>query len=378
MTGFDFEAVAGVSFEQIFGNSDSEEPSFQRVEAFLDKVVQVASEQAKQNPNQLVRVVSHGTVTWMTQEQALTFLKINDTDQMKKDIEQALRGELKVVRQELEILLAIATYTLEHYKKNEILNEREIQKLEPSLKRRNRELQDGVSETAQSEALLSEKRRRAPILDEYENWMAEFLTAKANGNMQQAAKLAKLLQENKKKYVLLSRSIEPDVKTIYYHRLNLQKTKKRIINTQNELCVSRQDALQMEMANIQSQLNTIKMSTTSAEGEGIVSAVENLNDQSRLDEGIEIQEAHKKLEEKNNELSALQKESAVLEKQSNEVQSVINHIAVDVLNEPNLSEDVSHAIQSTAKPVIETKKNSPPNTPKKSGSGMHIGKQRRQ
>lgn len=375
MSNFDFEAIAGVSFDQIFG-SDGESTSFERVEAFLDKVVAVASEQAQQDPNQLVRVVSNGKVTWMTQEQAVDFLKINDTQQMKKDIERALRGELKVIRQELEILIAIAMYTLDHYKTNEILDEKEIQALEPSINRRRRELNDGVSETASSETLLAEKRKRAPVLHEYETNMADFLSSKARGDMQRAAELAKWLEMNKKKYVLLSRSIEPDVRTIYYHRLNLQKTKKRIINTQNELCTSRQDALKVELQTIQSQLNEVHQATVSSESDGMESAVGDLRELSRTDSTIDMGEAHKMLAEKTNELTALENESKVLEKQSNEVQSVINVIAEDVLKEPGLKDDVSNALKATAKPKIETTKATAP-PPKKSSAGMHVGKARR-
>lgn len=375
MSNFDFEAIAGVSFDQIFG-SDGESTSFERVEAFLDKVVAVASEQAQQDPNQLVRVVSNGKVTWMTQEQALDFIKINDTQQMKKDIERALRGELKVIRQELEILIAIAMYTLDHYKTNEILDEKEIQALEPSINRRRRELNDGVSETASSETLLAEKRKRAPVLQEYETNMADFLSSKARGDMQRAAELAKWLEMNKKKYVLLSRSIEPDVRTIYYHRLNLQKTKKRIINTQNELCTSRQDALKVELQTIRSQLNKVQQATINSESDGMESAVGDLRDLSRTDNTIDVGEAQKMLAEKTNELTALENESKVLEKQSNEVQGVINVIAVDVLKEPGLSDDVSNALKATAKPKIETTKATAP-PPKKAGGGMHVGKARR-
>lgn len=375
MSNFDFEAIAGVSFDQIFG-SDGENTSFERVEAFLDKVVAVASEQAQQTPNQLVRVVSNGKVTWMTQEQALDFIKINDTQQMKKDIERALRGELKVIRQELEILIAIAMYTLDHYKTNETLDEKEIQALEPSINRRRRELNDGVSETAASETLLAEKRKRAPVLQEYETNMADFLSSKARGDMQRAAELAKWLEMNKKKYVLLSRSIEPDVRTIYYHRLNLQKTKKRIINTQNELCTSRQDALKVELQTIQTQLNEVHQATVSSESDGMENAVGDLKELSRTDSTIDMGEAQKMLLEKTNELTALENESKVLEKQSNEVQGVINVIAEDVLKEPGLKDDVSNALKATAKPKIETTKATAP-PPKKTSGGMHVGKARR-
>lgn len=371
MSNFDFQSIAGVSFDQIFGNG-ADGTSFERVEAFLDKVVQVASEQAKQNPNQLVRVVSHGKVTWMTQDQALTFLKVNDTEQMKKDIERAIRGDLKVIRQELEILIAIAMYTLDHYKTNQILDEQEIKKLEPSIQRRRRELQDGVSATAQSETLLMEKRKRAPVLNEYENCMAEFLTCKARGNMQHAAELAKWLEINKKKYVLLSRSIEPDVHTIYYHRLNLQKTKKRIINTQNELCISRQGALKLELDHIQTQLHSVQRLTINAEEDGMEMAVGDLKELSKTDATINVKEVQKMLVDKTNELTALENESRILDKQSKEVQSVINHIAEDILNEPDLKADVGQAIKATAKPAIETNKSEAP-APKKIGSGMHIG-----
>ena len=373
MSDFDIRKIAGVSFEEIFGNS-AEGISYDRVEAFLDRVVQFASEQAQLAPNQLVRVVSNGKICWITQEMAAQFLEKSDTEEVKKDIERALKGDVKFIRQELEILLALAMYTLDQFKKNQSVSAEELEKLEPSLQRRQREINEGISNTTESETLLAEKRKRNPLLEQYEQMMGDFLNSKARGNMTQASDFARQLNNNKKKYLLLTRAIEPDVKTIYYHRLNLQKTKKRILTTQGQLCATRQDTLQMELNQLESKLQNVQDSVDTAEGIALDAAAVEINKYELYD----LESAKKELEAKSTELSALEKESSAIKKQEQEVQSVIDHIAENVLQEPDLKADIDNVIKTTqaqapkiAKP---TQRADQPTVSR--GSGMHIHRDR--
>lgn len=367
-----FDALAGISFDEIFG-ANADGISFERVEAFLDKAVKVASDKSNQNPYQLVRVVHNGKVQWMTQAQAADFLSADTSeDEMRHDVERALRADLKFIRQELEILIALARYTLDQFKSKEAIEVKEIERIEPSLKRRQRELSDGVNETAESEAILVQKRKRAPLLEEYEQLMGEFIHEKSINNMQRASQLAHELSMRKKKYLLLSRSIEPDVKTIYYHRMNLQKTKKRILNTQNDLCKTRQDTLQFEVDDLQNRIKSVKDDISSAEGLALENKIQEME---MNDEQFDASEAQKMLNQKITEMNALESESAVIEKQEQQVQSVINSIAEDVLNEPDLKDDVQNVLKNVQQPKIQTEKKIV--QPEKKRIGMHVNKNKR-
>jgi len=371
MSEFDFQQAAGVSFQDFFGASGGE-VSMERVEAFLNKVVEIAAEQAHLNPNALVRVVHGERVTWMTQEQAADFLKEGSEDSnIRKDVENALKGQLKQVRQELEILLAIAQYTLEQFKKNQAIPPDEIKRFEPGLQRRQYEIREGVSQTAESEAMVEEKRRRNPIIADFESTMGEFLREKSRGNMQRAAELARTLSEKKRQYVLITRAIEPDVRTIYYHRLNLQKTKKRLLHTQNELCSSRKDTLVIELNDLKSKLTSVRRQTQEAEFEGQDTAAATIDRQDLYDEGS----VKRDINDRVTELESLKKETAILDRQEASVDAVISTISEQVLGDTDIKVDVKEQIKKeTMKSKPKTPQPQAEAKPKGKSHGMFIRK----
>ncbi len=361
MAEFDFSEMAGVSFSDLFGSEDGE-ISMARVEKFLDQVVDFASDNAKTSPNELVRVVHDGRVMWMSQEQASDYLAQSSKADVRRDVERALKGELGFIRRELEILLAVAMYTFKKCVEAQTISKKAAERIEPGLKRRSQEVSDGISETSESEMVVEDKRKRNPLLGEYERLMGEFLNEKSKGNMEQATALAKELNEKKKNYVLLTRSIEPDVRTIYYHRLNLQKSKKRILTTQNELCSSRKDTLQLELNELQHNMKKVQSQIQNAEEEGQDTAFMALQKEQLY--------AEEKLSEKSSEMGALNEESSIIEKQERDVDSVIQTISENVLGETDAKVDVQAAMKKdTMKMKKPVKKTAAP--VKKKGSGMH-------
>ncbi|MBI1389871.1 MAG: hypothetical protein GC154_15635 [bacterium] len=341
MNDFDLNSIPGISFTDLLGGED--QPfSLDRVEVFLDKIMAAIADRVQINPNQLVRVVHRGKVVWMTQDQAVNFLDTGEEgDSLHHDVQSALKADLRIIRQELEILLALATYTLGKYKQLDAISPEDFARIEPSLARRQREISDGVAQTAESEAILHEKRRRNPLLDEYEDMMGRFLNAKSNGQMDEALKLARELAGKKKNYLLLTRAIEPDIRTIQYHRLNLQKTKKRILNTQGDLCSTRIDALQLELNDLKTNLTEVKSKLAEAEERGMDSA----NDEISKLRTYDLEGAEQEIKEKVVELHSLEKETAVIQRQERELDAVISHIAENVLGETDIKvsmDDVKH------------------------------------
>ncbi|MBD3268199.1 hypothetical protein GF373_16160 [bacterium] len=362
----------GLNFSDLFGENNST-LSMERVDAFLKKVIQISSDKFQANPNQLVRVVHGKKVLWMTQEQANRYLQMEPgQNQMQQDVENALRGGLQYIRQELEILLALAMHTYSHLKEQQLIFQKDIEKIGPSLQRRQNEINEGIAETAQSETVLHVKRQRNPILDQYEEMMGEFINAKNIGDMERAAQLAKQLTEKKKDYLLITRSIEPDVRTIYFHRMNLQKTKKRIIKTQGDLCNSRKDSLKFEITELQENLESIKEQIQAAEEDGADSALVKL----QHDDMYELENKEKELHEKAMEFSSLNTESQIIEKKANEIEQVIQHIQNDVLQETDQQVNVNELKRSPMQKST-AKKSTPnqnqPQTSKRVG-GMHFKK----
>jgi len=215
---------------------------------------------------------------------------------------------------------------------------------------------------------MTEKRRKSPLLDQYELTMGEFMNARENGNSIRASELAKFLASNKKQYLRIARAIEPDVQTIYYHRLNLQKTKKRIISSQNDLCSTRKDALQFELEQLRDNIHSVRQSMESAEEEGLDAAAVQI-DKLRL---YDVDKAEEEILEKSGELDALAKETSILDRQEKEVDVVIQHISENILKAPEIKVNLEEMQNVPRKPGVKMQQSHQPDAVKKRGSGMHF------
>ena len=367
MDNMDSSKIAGISFTDIFGE-DSSSISMEKVDAFFRKAIDYTASANKISPNQLVRVVHGKKVMWMTQQQASLYLKDDgESGEMQKDVEKAIRGNLKYIRQELEILLALALYSFSHYKQLNSISPKDIDRIGPSLQRRQSEINEGISQTIEGEAILDSKRRKNPLLGEYEEMMGAFINAKNKGDQASAMQLARQLAEKKKYYLLLARGIEPDIRTIYYHRLNLQKTKKRILSTQGELCSSRLDTLRLEITEIRQNLNSIKDQIRAAEESGQDSAALTIQKLKNYD----LSDTEKVLNEKSVEMLAMKTESKIIEKQEAEVDSVIQNIQENVLGETDTKINVTELTKAAAAKKLMTKAPEPAPAADSSSSGKN-------
>ncbi|MBN2327793.1 MAG: hypothetical protein JXR73_11625 [Candidatus Omnitrophica bacterium] len=361
MSDSNIQCSAYASLRELFG-SNGDGVSMERVEAVFSKMIRIASEQAQTHPHSLVRVVHGSRVAWMTQQQAADYLKESgENAQLREDVEKALKGELKHIRRELELLLVIAQYTFEQFRNNRQISLEAVQRIEPGLQRRQSEISQGVSQAAESEAIVENARRRNPVITEFEAMMAEFLQEKSKGNMQRAGEIAKALSEKKKLYVLATRAIEPDVRTIYYHRLNLQKTKKRLLHTQNEMCSSRQNSLIIELKDLKQRLSSVSNQMNEAETAGQDNAADLLNRRDSLDEGIKRQMSHKVCE-----LASLKKESEILDRQESQVDSVISVISEQMDGEAGVKINLETHRKRKIRATPSTK-NKSVSTPKSGG-----------
>jgi len=318
----------GIDFSEFF-DSEEETISQEKIQNLLDQVMAIASEQARLSPQELVRVMHGGRITWMTRQQAAEFLKQTINEDTREAVEQALRGKLGPIRRELEILLAIARYTLHQYKKTRALPPEEVQRLEPALQHRERELRDDLAQTGEYELRLEQKRQAYPFLGQYERLATQLQEEQAKGNLQRARELAKELALKKKLYFLACRSLEPERHALNIQRLNLQKTKKKLIGAQTEICASRQNVLRGELEQLQQQLHSLQGPLPSSFPR------ENVRKASSAASpgGMNLDEIQHQITQRQNQLAALQQEGEVLQFQERQMDSLIQTITEQVKQE---------------------------------------------
>lgn len=318
----------GIDFSELF-DPEAGSLSLDRIQTLLDKVLELASEQAKAAPRELVRVIHGGRITWMTRRQAAEFLKQTINTDTREAVNQALRGKLVHIRRELEILLAIARCTLSQYKQQQALYPEDVQRIEPGLKNRERELREGLAQAGECESLLEQKRKARPLLAQYEEMAAELLEAQAQGNWQRAKVLAGELADKKKQYLLASRALEPEIQALYFQRLGLQKTKKKLIGAQTEICSSRCHALQNELGQLQRDLLALQEQAQGGRRRE-PAPPEPPPGRPPIDGLDEVQHL---ISQRQNQLAALQQEGEVLQFQERQMDSLIQTISEQVSKE---------------------------------------------
>jgi len=321
-------SLTGIDFSELF-DPEAGSLSLDRIQALLDKVLELASEQAKAAPRELVRVIHGGRITWMTRQQAAEFLKQTITTDTREAVNQALRGKLVHIRRELEILLAIARCTLSQYAQQQALHPEDVQRIEPGLKNRERELREGLAQAGECESLLEQKRKARPLLAQYEQMAADMLEAQAKGDWQRAKVLAGALADKKKQYLLASRALEPEIQALYFQRLGLQKTKKKLIGAQTEICSSRCHALQNELGQLQRDLLALQEQAQGGRRREPAPA----ESPPGRSPAAGLDEVQQMISQRQNQLAALQQEGEVLQFQERQMDSLIQTISEQVSKE---------------------------------------------
>lgn len=357
--------VGSLSLERLKGNPG--EVSLDRLYEVLDQLITSEAQKQNTSPNELIRVVHNGKVTWVTAQQAGLYLRSDSADeeeeQLRDNVERALKGHAKLLHQELWVLLAIAQGTFKDLRNQGLFESQEARKIEPSLRRREDEIRDTFTQLYEVEGRIAAARERQPLLAEYEARMGQLLNLQQVGKLDEARTLAIQLAAGKKRYVLLSRVLEPDVNTAYFYRLNSQKTKKKILTVQQTMCLKKEGSLGLHIEELQSHMETVKGQMAHAEatmaGDATQAEIISKAQDKLLKTDQEMQQVH-------GELHAVKAEARVLRKQAKETDMVIEHIATDILKDPSISVDV----QSQVRSIEQRRKQQPvkaPSAPKRTG-----------
>lgn len=309
-----------ISFDDIFG-SNPEDVSMSKLENFLERIVSDTFQQNNKNPNQLVRIVDCGVIRWMTSEEAESFLQSADQDrdrQLQQSVQQALRGDSRILEQEIKILFLLANNTLKQYHTNRLIPEAEIQRMEPTVIRLGRQVSFHLTQLQEIDRRIHDLRVQHPILDEFEEKMGTLLNLQKNGNHQAAAAIAVQLAGMKNTYVRLSRGLKSDIDAGIHLRLDLQRQKKSILSAHRYLIAQREGVLQIETKDLRESVENLKVLLRRSEGEKKTNYEHSLANKSD------------QLESKEIELSVVQKEQIVIKKKEEETDRIISRMEISV------------------------------------------------
>jgi len=340
-----------IGFEDVFGGEDQDNLSLEKFEDFWDRARPVEAKKKGLDPNQLVRFVHNGKVHWITQDEANTYLQLANSEDkrenaVKREIKRALRGETQALADEISVLLAISSSSLNRYKREESIPEEEIRRIEPTLQRRFQETEQNVACLRDIEGIVANKRKREPIFDEYEKKLGEMMNLQRMGKTAEAAQLAQELAAKKRQYVILSRAIEPDVFTSYHYRMELQKCKKRVLTIQKYLAAQRENSLENEIEDLKSSLRELEKEKN--DQEGLLARGVSI-DQERYERNLEqIEETQQKIAGDEQELESLAKESKILVSQIQNVDDVISYISEEVLKDSGYEDNVQQQVRTMA------------------------------
>ncbi len=339
------------AFGGLFEEEGPDSHSLEKMDSLWDRARAEKSEQTGINPNELVRFVHQGTVHWITQEEAHTYLQLADEEDkrqnaIKKEIKRSLRGETQALADELSVLLAIAASSLSRYKREKAIPSEEIRRIEPALQRRFTEVESSLDCLREVERLIEQKRKKEPIFEEYESQLGQMLNLQRYGKSKEAAVLARDLVEKKRRYLIRSRALEPDIYTTYFYRLELQKIKKRILSTQKYLSAQRENNLEEEIEHLKGELVSLQAEKETHEDlmtRGVVlSRVEKEEYQGNL---RRIDQTQRLLEDDTAEMESLEKESRILVTQIKNVDEVISFISDEILNESGYEEIIDQRVR---------------------------------
>ncbi|HPA44717.1 MAG TPA: hypothetical protein PLG59_01130 [bacterium] len=322
--------MASVDIGQIFDRSENV-AAFEKQRQSWDQESRQAVQKKKVSQDALVRVFHEGRVLLLTADEAEKILREKEgqdagQDALKKNLEKALYGGSRAIAEELRVLFFFAVQSLTERIKDESIGDKEAELMTNNLRRRFNETEENISALVQVENDLTQRKNSEPIFAAYESKMAMMLRYKRDGQMDQAVALAKELERDKKQYLLHSRALEPLTYASYYHRLDLQKSKSRVLKIQQQLTEMRDTVVRKVMQELQA--------TISADGEDLEQQLAQLEHSEKAQKFIKYQQ----------ELQKLTLEVKVLVKTISEVDKVCKWIETEVFKDDGIRKAaVTHA-----------------------------------
>ncbi|MFB3789187.1 MAG: hypothetical protein ACE15F_22740 [bacterium] len=293
---------------------DPENFKLEQLEDLFEKAVLEIVKQSSREGDVLVRVTSKDGVHFMTLAEADAYLNRpsqEETDELKKSIEKALREDPRVLEKEIRVILLFARITLRKYRENGMISQEEIRRVEPQMLRLARQVDYQLKKLRECFLKINELRHKHPILGEFEQKVVQLLHCHKTGDRGQANELARQLGSIKHQYLRLSRGIESDIQASHSLRINLQRQKKSILSCHRYLTAQREGLLQETAHGLRKNIDNLKILLTTSREDKKPVVSQALGDQSH------------KFTRNQQELQAVQKEKAVLKRKEDETGRII-------------------------------------------------------
>lgn len=338
MSNSKFDSCVGkISLHDLSGE-DGKEISTERLEEFLGSMLDLSCEHHGVRPDALVKVIYDGELLVLTQEQADHLLQDpvfgGDTlNELRSAVERALKGEAAIVRQELMVLVMMARMTLDQFRKNPKIDQVEIIRLYPVLERTEKEADKILKEIEDMSNRIDKTRSQHPIISEYETKVGQMVALQQSADLLSAKRIAHELKSKKKHYLFCCRAMEPDIKSIQFRRMDLQKIKKRLLSIHRYLMAQKVDELNIEVDAIKEKIKALS-SGQSVDKVSISAATANKTNEN-------LQELEKMLgllQEREEQIKSIETQNGVYHKDESKTESVISEIATNVLHVPKVSD----------------------------------------
>ncbi len=324
--------MSAVDIEQFFDQSLQNyffKKRFSYWETEKDSVVKNKNVHA----DELVKVVHNGKVTWFTLDEAQSLLKDYEDNtksnaSFKTGLEKALRGSSRSLAEEIRVLFSLAIQTLSQRIQEGAIGNEEAEELTNSLRRRFEITEENVEDLLELEKEITERKKAEPIFASYERKLAEMMSLQKAGNSVAAASLARQLIQEKRQYLLRSRSLEPLTYAAYYYRLDLQKHKSRVLDTQRHLCEMRDSLIKRELSKLRQSV-----------GDGGHDLFEDIETLRLNPEQLEGVAGYRR------ELKALAMESKILVQGIKEVDRICEWIEKEIFKDENLKNSAVTQVQ---------------------------------
>lgn len=344
MSNTKFESCVGRVSLSSLSEGDNQEVSSEKLEEFLESMIDLSSEQHGVRPDALVKVVYDGELIVLTQEQADHLLhdptyEGETLSDLRTAVERALKGEAAFIRQELMVLVMMARMTLDQFRKDTSIDQVEITRLYPVLERTEKESDKILKEIEDMTNRIEKSRSQHPIISEYETKVGQMVALQQSADLVAAKRIALELKSKKKHYLFCCRAMEPDIKSIQFRRLDLQKIKKRLLSIHRYLLAQKVDGLQIEVDSIKEKIKAL------SSGQGIEKTSLASASADKTNENLqELEKMIHVLQEREEQIKSIETQTGVFHKGEEKTETVISEIATNVLHVPkstDLNEQVA-------------------------------------
>lgn len=340
--------VGAISIDDVFKDEDID---LDRLSEKLDQLIELDCEKRDASPNDLIRIVHNGEVMWLSHEQAEVFLNGPSSPDSEKrllqmNVRRALKGNTRVLRQEMQTLIAMGLSSLQNYIENDEVDPQQAQRVEQQLRRKWQDVSQLIVGITSSEDNMRDLRKKNPQLDAFESLLGEFVNARAKGDKTKSEKLQNELVKLQRTYLIMARVLEPDTKVLQQNRLDLQQSKKFILSIQKEMAASKRDVLKMEVKRLTKHLRVLKKELM--EGEGPTDELQltaHLEAKGiDISEGINVDDIESRISTVRNQAEHAQLVHSVAKTQEAQVDQVIHYIEEEVVGKAGDENRIQSAI----------------------------------